>query len=447
MASLSPFPNISLYQRALSDASSLTPTECNTIRNRPPPEEEDAICISLAGVPLRSLIEKALALAPAASASTTTSHPASAQPSSSSSPSPNSPSPSNTTITSPPPPLTKLEAKIVAYGPAYLRRTRAEQAAHLAPYRQLSDAQRDLVDQAGAAVANAEDNRARNYAWKVLRRFEEEERAAKRREREEGRRNEGREAKGGDALHPSSTTHIQNLVFPWEKDNWARLVASENWSRWGLIVLRTAYPSSSSSSPGSASSITGRNDSVTAPTTSTTITTKVTTPTPTEDSPTQPWSLLKQNLSTIAAAQLRRTAPPSEAHIADSFCLKFVDDETELADASLATVRRYVARLLQREGQAEERYFGARCFLVCNAGVLEAVAEGERRGIRGGFSVLVLEREGREMEGRWEDEEEEDGWKGGLYMQAELVFALLVPNLARGERRPLRALDLLAQAP
>jgi hypothetical protein len=49
-----------LYNRAISDPSSLTDAERRTITHRPPPEEEDTLCHAACGLSFSNLVTKAI---------------------------------------------------------------------------------------------------------------------------------------------------------------------------------------------------------------------------------------------------------------------------------------------------------------------------------------------------------------------------------------------------
>ena len=122
-----PFLLQELCTRAITDPTSLTPAERNLIQARPDPETENSLYLAKTSLPLSDLIAKAF---------------------------------------TDPPTLSTEEAHVLVHGAE--DRTSAEKAARKAKYHALTDDQRDLVDRASNVVADPDEKKARNIAWKLL---------------------------------------------------------------------------------------------------------------------------------------------------------------------------------------------------------------------------------------------------------------------------------------
>ncbi|MCJ1282908.1 hypothetical protein MMC26_002234 [Xylographa opegraphella] len=170
-----PFPLVPLCNQTLTAPSSLTPTERALLKGRPSPADEDILYRNATTLPLSALVAKALAT---------------------------------------PPTLTPHEAHILVHGPA--PRTPAEKASRLQRYLALTPTQRQLLDRASDAVADKEEKRARNVAYRVL---------------------QALQAEASTSPAPARAP----LVFPWERTDWVSLVREQDYAAWGFPVLRTAY--------------------------------------------------------------------------------------------------------------------------------------------------------------------------------------------------------------
>lgn len=122
------FPLHDLCTRALSDPTSITPSERNLIRGRPDPDTEHSLYIAKTSLPLSALVAKAL---------------------------------------TDPPTLSPDEAQVLVHGP--VDRTHAEKAARFQAYDALTKEQRDLLDRASSAVADKDEQKAGNIAYLLLR--------------------------------------------------------------------------------------------------------------------------------------------------------------------------------------------------------------------------------------------------------------------------------------
>lgn len=121
------FPLQDLCARALSSPSSITPSERALILGSPDPATENDLYIAATSLPLPALVAKALAT---------------------------------------PPTLSPQEAHVLVHGPVQL--SRAEKAARLQAYQSLTPEQRSFLDRASEAVADKEEKRARNVAYRLL---------------------------------------------------------------------------------------------------------------------------------------------------------------------------------------------------------------------------------------------------------------------------------------
>jgi len=145
MASTSPppsFPLQDLCTRTPSSPSSITPSERALILGHPDPAIENGLYIATTSLPFSALVAKALAT---------------------------------------PPILSTQEAQILVYGP--VQRTHAERADRLQAYGALTPEQRSLLDRASEVVADKEEGKARDVAYRVLQSMKAEEKQKKARER------------------------------------------------------------------------------------------------------------------------------------------------------------------------------------------------------------------------------------------------------------------------
>lgn len=122
--------------RALSSPSSITASSRALILARPDPVTENDLYISSTSLPLSALVAKALAT---------------------------------------PPSLSLQEAQALVHGP--VQRTPAEKAARKQAYHALTPERRSLLDRASDAVADKEEKKARNVAYRMLQSAKAEEKA------------------------------------------------------------------------------------------------------------------------------------------------------------------------------------------------------------------------------------------------------------------------------
>lgn len=344
------FPLQDLCARALSSPSSITPSERALILGSPDPATENDLYIAATSLPLPALVAKALAS---------------------------------------PPTLSPQEAHVLAHGP--VQRSRAEKAARLQAYQSLTPEQRSFLDRASEAVADKEEKRARNVAYRLLQ-------SAK---AEIGEQNRSTTAAGISSAHgqqqpeaasqpgEAPSNYRRPTIFPWERADWITLIREKNFSSWGLVVLRTAY-----NDPAS-------------------------------------WLSFKSRFSSLAVRELTRIAPKP---ITDTFSVKYIDDEDSLAGARQAKLLACYAQLV-REGELGEEYQWG-IFISVDENVLERFGMEEREWV-----VPVWEVEWRVGE---LGELREQVSPGALAMEAGLVFAVLVPKVVRGDERPLEALRMIA---
>lgn len=339
-----PFPLQALCTRALSSPSSITPSERALLLARPDPATENDLYIAATSLPLSALVAKALTT---------------------------------------PPTLSVQEAQVLVHGP--VQRTPAEKAARLQVYHALTPEQRNLLDRASEAVADKDEMKARNVAYRVLQNTKAEVKKA----REQTAFTSTTSHRPVEATLPPKQPpphHRKPIVFPWERTDWVTLVAEKNYPSWGLPVFRTAY-----------------NDPAA-------------------------WLTFQTRFSSLAARELHRIASPS---IADTFRIHYIDDEDSLAGIGQEGLLACYARLVQ-EGKVGEGYRWG-IFVSVDEKVLEDFSAEEREWV-----VPVWEAEWKAGDGG------EQGWKGALGVRAGLVFAVLVPKVIRGDERALEGLGMMA---
>ncbi len=176
------------------------------------------------------------------------------------------------------------------------------------------------------------------------------------------------------------------IVFPWERADWITLIREKNYPSWGIAVLRTAY-----------------------------------------DDPAA-WLTFQTRFSALAAPALAGVGPPD---IANNFRTHYISDEDALAGAEQAGLLAYYARLV-RERKLEDGYrWGV--FVSADEKVLEDFSKEKREWLAPVW------------EAGWRAREVgTHGWNGLLAMRADLVFGILMPMLARGDKTPLQDLALMA---
>jgi len=290
-------------------------------------------------------------------------------------------------------PLSALVAKALATPPTLsleeaqvlvdgpVDRTRAEKGERTRAYLALTDDQKKLLSNASNAVVDKDEHKAGKIAYRLL-----------------------RDAKAKELGTPKETTTIYDTlastqrgprpaqvnrkpyVLPWERADWITLIREKDYPSWGLAVLRTAYADPAA------------------------------------------WLVFKTRFSALAARALACVASPE---IVKNISIQYIDDEDALASVEQAGLLAYYARAV-REGKVEEGYqWGV--FISADENVLEIVGE-ERRA----WIIPVWEAAWRA------GEVDKVGWNGALAMKADLVFAILMPALARGDIRPLEGLSMMA---
>lgn len=178
----------------------------------------------------------------------------------------------------------------------------------------------------------------------------------------------------------------QAMVFPWERGNWVDLVAEKGWEEWGLVVLRTAYGDE------------------------------------------EAWRGFQGKFDALAAEELRKLS--GAERIAGGFRLRYVEDEGRLRGQRQAALLAYMAEM-RREGRIPPG-FVQDYFIACDEDVV-------RTFMAGMVDWRVPVYDATFTVG----DDEEGGYHGGLHVQAPLVFTLLLPKIVRGDRKPLKSLDLL----
>ncbi|KAI4149053.1 MAG: hypothetical protein L6R39_002621 [Caloplaca ligustica] len=282
-----------------------------------------------------------------------------------------------------PPTLSPQEAHVLVYGPVDY--TPAEKLARGDAYHGLTDEQRDLLNRATRLITDPEEDDARNVAWRVLQRAKAEEKA--RQKAATASATQPDDQQGARFTRTSTPARRKPIVFPWERADWITLVREKNYTSWGLPVLRTAY-----------------NDPAA-------------------------WLSFKTKLSALAAREIAHVAG---SPLAETFEIKYVEDEDALAGAEQAGLLSYYSRLLQ-ERKLEDGYSWG-VFLTADDSVLEIFGEGNRELV-----VPV-------WEAAWKaGEVGAAGWGGALAMRAELIFGILIPKLVRGDKQPLEDLAMMAQ--
>jgi len=260
-------------------------------------------------------------------------------------------------------------------------RTRAEKGERTRAYLALTDDQKKLLNSASNAVADKDEHKAGKIAYRLL-----------------------RDAKAKELGTPKETTTIYDTlastqrgprpaqpnrkpyVLPWERADWITFIREKDYPFWGLPVLRTAYADPAA------------------------------------------WLTFETRFSTLAARALACVASPE---MVKNFSIQYIDDEDALAGAEQAGLLAYYARAVREEKVKEGYQWGV--FISADENVLEIFGEERREWI-----VPV-------WEAAWTaGEVDKVGWNGALAMKADLVFAILMPALARGDIRPLEGLSMMA---
>lgn len=339
------FPLHDLCTRALFSSSSITPSERARILGRPDPATENDLYIAATSLPLSALVAKALAT---------------------------------------PPTLSLQEANVLVHGP--VQRSPTEIAARLQAYLSLTTEQRSLLDRASKAVADKEEQRASNVAYRLLQSAKVEMEKKKRLTTGAGTSSAHEQQQPETASQTGETpsNYRKPIRFPWERTDWITLISEKNFSSWGLVVLRTAY-----NDPAS-------------------------------------WLSFKSRFSSLAMRELTRIAPKS---ITDIFSVKYIDDEDSLAGATQAKLLTYYAQLVRKGELGKEYQWGI--FISVNEKVLENFGMEEKEWV-----IPVWEAE-------WRVGEQVS--LGALALEAGLVFAVLLPKVVRGDKRPLEELRIIAE--
>lgn len=330
------FPLLDLCTRALSSPSSITPSERNLILGRPDPATENSLYIAKTSLPRSALVAKAVAT---------------------------------------PPTLSPKEAQVLLHGP--IEHTHGERAALLQAYGALTTEHRELLDRAGDAVTDEDEQKAMNVAYRVLQSTKAEEKA---------RQESTSAARRAERRAQPRPPYPKPIVFPWERADWITLIREKNYPSWGIAVLRTAY-----------------------------------------DDPAA-WLTFQTRFSALVAPALAGVGPPD---IANNFRIHYISDEDALAGAEQTGLLAYYAQLV-REGKLEDGYrWGV--FVSADEKVLEDFSEEKREWLAPVW------------EAGWRaGEVGTHGWNGLLAMRADLVFGILMPMLARGDKTPLQDLSLMA---
>ena len=285
-----------------------------------------------------------------------------------------------------PPTITHQEAQVLLHGP--VQRTPAERAARLQSYQALNPEHRSLLDRASEAVTDPEEKRAKNVAYQVLKNARQASSQAPRRQTASISAHPS-QPQASATLQPSHSPDRRRapIVFPWERADWITLVSEKNYTAWGLPVLCTAYADPAA------------------------------------------WLTFKTRFSALATREIHRIA--SASTIARTFSVQYIEDEDALAGAEQAGLVAYYAKLV-REGTVGDGYQWD-VFVSVDEKVLEDLGMAESA-----WAVPV-------WEAGWRvGDVGNEGWNGALGMIAGLVFALLVPKLVRGDKRPLETLRLMA---
>ena len=284
-----------------------------------------------------------------------------------------------------PPTLTTEEAHIVCHGP--VDRTRDEKITRREAFRALTDEEGDLMDRAWKAVAPPADPdviRARQIAWSLTPLGKKV--AEARQARNTTNPLQPDNQSGARSAQASTPARRKPIVLPWERADWITLVRERKFSSWGLPVLRTAY-----------------------------------------DDPAA-WLTFKSKFSALAAHEMAQTA---EDPIAETYTVQYIEDEEALAGADHAGLLAYYAKILQ-EGRLEDG-FSWGVFVSADENVLGIFSARNRELI-----VPVWQADWKAGDvGAF-------GWPGALAFRAGMVFAILMPMLARGDRQPLQDLDIFA---
>ena len=282
-----------------------------------------------------------------------------------------------------PPTLTAQEAHVLVHGP--VDRTREEKAARREARRALTNEQRDLEDRACMALGDKNEGKARNIAWQVLQSAKSEEKPPQ----TTGTVDPLQPGIQSGARSAESSTSLRRkpIIFPWERADWITPIREKNYSSWGLPVLRTAYEDPAA------------------------------------------WLTFKEKFSALAAREITEIAG---SPIAETFKVKYIEDENRLAGADQAGLLSNYARLLQG-GMVEDGYSWG-VFVSADENVLEIFGDSNRELI-----VPV-------WQANWKTGEVgAAGWRGALAVKAGMVFGILMPKLARGDREPLETLNMMAQ--
>ncbi len=172
-----------LYLRAIASPSTITRAERNQIQRRPPPEEEDTLCLSATSHTYAALVQKAIR-----------------EPSA----------------------LTETEARVLSWGANLPSRTDIDKT--LTEFKAMPKDEYKLMNEARKATSDPDENKAFLNAWQVVNKAREEKRVAARREREAARGNSGQMRETGE-----------------QKKAWVKMLEEKGWEEWGFVCFRTSY--------------------------------------------------------------------------------------------------------------------------------------------------------------------------------------------------------------
>lgn len=176
-------PTQTLYRKAIHSPHTITRAERNQIQGRPPPSEEDALCLSATSHTFDGIVQKAIR-----------------EPST----------------------LTEIEARILSDGADQPSRTDIK--ATIAGTQAMQEEDRELMDQALKTSASPLETEAKIKAWEVLDRLRVEKRAVARQQREAAR---------------SAPNPDRGYVL--SKKPWVTKLEQSQWTDWGFVCYRTSY--------------------------------------------------------------------------------------------------------------------------------------------------------------------------------------------------------------
>ncbi|KAL8785052.1 MAG: hypothetical protein Q9195_008784 [Heterodermia aff. obscurata] len=267
-----------------SGPESITPQERAFLQLRPDPSIEDSLYLAKTSLTRRALVQKALASEP-----TPTEEPH----------------------------LTKAEAGALAWGVQDL--SAAEQTSRLKSKSRLSEAERDLLKRARAALRTEEDKeyeQAGRIAFKVWQGYT----AAERQQAQERDTASGKDP---------AVSFQERVVLPWERANWMTLLQEKGYQSWGLPVLRTEYGDPAA------------------------------------------WLNFKTRFTALAREEVGRISAP----LAEGLRVLYMEDEDALAGAEQAGLVAYYARARAEGKVPESQHLGV--FISYDAGVQDRWANSD----------------------------------------------------------------------